>query len=100
MIVPGWKTGHTPRLEATLEKVADHIDYICQLPGSDEHVAIGTDLDGGYGKEQSPVEIDTIADVQKLADVLTRRRYSLKAIDDVFYGNWLRFFSQHLPVAN
>jgi membrane dipeptidase len=97
MIVPGWKTGDTPRSQATLEKVADHIDDICQLSGSHENVAIGTDLDGGYGRERCPIEIDTIADVQKLADVLTRRRYLPAAIDGVFYGNWLRFFGQHLP---
>jgi membrane dipeptidase len=99
MIVPGWKTGQTLRLEATLEKLADHIDHICQLSGSYEHVAIGTDLDGGYGSEQSPVEIDTIADVQKFADVLARRGYASEAINAVFHGNWLRFFSQHLPGA-
>jgi membrane dipeptidase len=99
MIVPNWQTGHTPRSEVTLEKVADQIDYICQLAGSHEHVGIGTDLDGGYGREQSPIEIETIADVQKLADVLARRGYSSETVDDVFHGNWLRFFGQHLPVA-
>jgi membrane dipeptidase len=97
MIVPGWKTGHTPRSEATLEKVVDHIDHICQLAGSHDHVAIGTDLDGGYGTEQSPVEIETIADVQQLADVLAQRGYPAGAIEAIFYGNWLRFFSRHLP---
>jgi membrane dipeptidase len=97
MIVPNWKTGHTPRGEATLEKLADHVDHISQLAGTHRHCAIGTDLDGGYGTEQSPAEIETIADVQKFADVLARRGYSPAAIDDIFHGNWLRFFSQNLP---
>jgi membrane dipeptidase len=97
MIVPGWKTGHTPRDEATLDKVVDHIDHICQLAGSHDHVAIGTDLDGGYGSEQSPLEIEAIADVQRLADVLTARGYSTEAIEAIFSGNWLRFFCRHLP---
>jgi membrane dipeptidase len=100
MIVPDWKTGRTPRSEATLAKIADHIDHICQLAGSHRHVAIGTDLDGGYGSEQSPIEIDTIADVQKLAEVLSQRGYTQAAIDDVFHGNWLRFLCQHLPQEN
>jgi membrane dipeptidase len=99
MIVPAWKTGTTPRGEATLAKVADHLDHICQLAGSHRHVAIGTDLDGGYGSEQSPIDIDTIADVQKFAGVLAKRGYSAAAIDDIFYGNWLRFFTQYLPGA-
>jgi len=97
MIVPGWITGQTPRADATLEKVVDHIDHICQLAGSHVHVAIGTDLDGGYGTEQSPVEIETIADVQKLTDVLARRGYSITAIEAIFHGNWLQFFNRHLP---
>jgi membrane dipeptidase len=97
MIVPGWKTGVTPRSESTLAKIADHIDHICQLAGSHRHCAIGTDLDGGYGSEQCPIELETIADVQKLAGVLTTRGYSPAAIEDIFHGNWLRFFREHLP---
>jgi membrane dipeptidase len=96
MIVPNWITGHTPRAEATLDKLADHVDHVCQLAGTHRHSAIGTDLDGGYGAEQSPIEIDSIADVQKFADVLARRGYTPAAIDDIFHGNWLRFFSQNL----
>lgn len=99
MIVPGWKTGRSSRSEATLEAIADHLDYICQLAGNHRHVAIGTDLDGGYGSEQSPVEIESIADVQKFANLLARRGYSSDAIDDIFHGNWLRFFCEHLPNA-
>jgi membrane dipeptidase len=97
MIVPDWKTRTTPRSAATLDGVADHVDYICQLAGSHRHCAIGTDLDGGYGSEQSPHELETIADVQKFADVLCRRGYSASAIDDIFHGNWLRFFTENLP---
>lgn len=100
MIVPYWKTGETPRADATLDRLADHIDHICQLAGSHRHVAIGTDLDGGYGSEQSPAELETIADVQKFADVLERHRFASSAIDDIFHGNWLRFFRAHLPQTN
>lgn len=99
MIVPKWKSGKTLRTNATLAKLADHVDRICQLAGTHRHVAIGTDLDGGYGSEQSPIELTTIADVQKLAVVLAQRGYSSSAIDDIFHGNWLRFFSKHLPSA-
>jgi membrane dipeptidase len=97
MIVPGWKTGVTPRSEATLAKLAENLDHICQLAGTHRHVAIGTDLDGGYGSEQSPIELDSIADVQKFAAVLEERGYTSSAVDDIFHGNWLRFFREHLP---
>ena len=77
--------------------MVDHIDHICQLASSHRHVAIGSDLDGGFGTEQVPVGIDSIADLQLLAGVLERRGYPASAIDAIFFGNWLRFFSDHLP---
>ncbi len=97
MIAPSWKTGQSSREEARLERIADHIDHICQMAGSHRNVAIGTDLDGGYGSEQSPPEIETIADVQKFTHTLACRGYWPAAVDDIFHGNWLRFFSEHLP---
>lgn len=97
MIVPNWKKGVSSRSGATLAHIVDHIDHVCQLAGNHRHVAIGTDLDGGYGSEQSPLEINTIADVQKFADVLDRRGYTTTAVNDIFHSNWLRFFSEHLP---
>lgn len=97
MLIPDWKIGPEIRSRVTLENVADQVDYLCQLAGNHSHVGIGTDLDGGYGTEQSPADLNSIADVQKLADILARRGYSESAIDDVFHQNWLRFLRKHLP---
>jgi membrane dipeptidase len=97
MLAPGWVRGETSRDVVGLESVADHIDHICQLAGNARHAAIGSDLDGGFGTEQVPSGLDRIADLQKLDGILARRGYSNEAIDDVFHGNWLRFFRQHLP---
>jgi membrane dipeptidase len=80
-----------------LDTVCDHVDHICQLSGDCGHVAIGSDLDGGYGTEQTPAGLDSIADLQKLAEILSLRGYSDEDIDAVFHGNWLRFFERHLP---
>ncbi|HTK74053.1 MAG TPA: membrane dipeptidase [Gemmataceae bacterium] len=77
------------RRNATLENVADHIDHVCQLAGSARHSAIGTDLDGGFGTEQSPADLDTIADLQKLPPILEKRRYSADDIRGIMHGNWL-----------
>jgi len=99
MIVPNWKTSVSLRGEVTLDRLADHVDHLCQLASSHRHVAIGSDLDGGFGTEQAPAEINTIADVQQLAQVLQRRGYPAAAIDDIFWGNWLRFFGKNLPAT-
>ncbi|HWP39931.1 MAG TPA: membrane dipeptidase [Tepidisphaeraceae bacterium] len=92
----GWERGKTDRNLVTLDAVADNIDHVCQLAGNARHSAIGSDLDGGFGTEQSPVGIESIADMQKLADVLARRGYGSADIEGIFYGNWLRFFREHL----
>jgi len=96
MLVNGWVRGRTQRDVVTIDALADHIDHICQLAGNVHHVAIGTDLDGGFGWEQTPVGLETIADLQKLVAILTRRGYADGDIDAVFHGNWLGFFRKYL----
>ncbi len=97
MLYPGWKKGHTPHEAVTMDSVCDHVDHICQVAGDCRHAAIGSDLDGGYGSEQTPAGLDSIADLQKLGEILSGRGYSDVDIDAVFHGNWLRFFVEHLP---
>lgn len=97
MLYPGWERGVTSPHVVGLDAVADHIDHICQLAGNIQHAAIGSDLDGGFGTEQTPHDLNTIADLQKLAPVLSNRGYSDDDIKAVFYRNWLRFFREALP---
>lgn len=96
MLYPGWERGKTKPEEAgvTLETMVDHIDRICQLAGNSRHAAVGTDLDGGFGREQSPCDLDTIADLQRLPSMLKRRGYDDQAIEGILYANWVRFFSE------
>jgi membrane dipeptidase len=94
MLHPGWVVDQSSNAGITMETVVDHIDHICQLAGNSRHAAIGTDLDGGYGREQSPVDLDTIADLQKLQDILAGRGYSTQDINAILHGNWLRLLHQ------
>ena len=96
MLYPGWIRGETSPQVLSLASVADHIDHVCQLPGSCRHAAIGSDLDGGYGTEQTPHDLDTIADLQKLSGLLANKGYSENDIASIFHGNWLRFFTNVL----
>ena len=75
----------------TIETVVDHYDHICQLAGNANHIAIGSDLDGTFGTEQSPTDLDTIADLTKLPHLLAKRGYSATDIEGVMYRNWLWF---------
>lgn len=93
MMVPGWvRHVSTPaEMNCYLDTLANHMDHICQLAGNALHIAIGSDLDGGYGKEQSPADLETIADIQKIGPILAGRGYTDEDIENVMYGNWLRF---------
>ncbi|MBS1915275.1 MAG: dipeptidase [Bacteroidetes bacterium] len=93
MIVPDWVRGKsTPKnMDCNLEKVIDHVDHICQLAGNTLHVGIGSDLDGAFGTEQCPDDIETIADLNKIPSLLQKRGYSKTDISNMMHGNWLRF---------
>ena len=94
MLYPDWVKGETLPEVVGLEAVADHIDHVCQLAGNTRHAGIGSDLDGGYGTEQTPHDLDTIADLQKVGGLLEKRGYSEADVEGVFYGNWIRFLSE------
>ena len=93
MLTDNWVRGIDDPKERgiDLEKVVDHYDHICQIAGNTNHIAIGSDLDGAYGKEQSPYDLEDIADLQNLKGILSRRGYSSTDIENIFYKNWLRF---------
>lgn len=93
MMVPGWQKGvSTPQaMGCNLEVLIDHMDYICQLAGNALQIGIGSDLDGAFGKEQSPYDLETIADLQKIPTLLKKRGYSQQDIENIMHGNWLRF---------
>jgi membrane dipeptidase len=93
MMVPGWVRGEsTPKqMDCSLQIMVDHLDHICQLAGNALHVGMGTDLDGAFGTEQSPYDLDTIADLQKVPALLTLKGYSINDIENIMHGNWLRF---------
>jgi membrane dipeptidase len=94
MLQPGWMIGQSSNTAVSLAQVADHIDHVCQLSGNARHAAIGSDLDGGFGREQSPHDLDTIADLQKLVDILRRRGYTEGDVCGIMYANWLRLLQR------
>jgi membrane dipeptidase len=92
MIVPGWiRRETTPQSSGLmLGHLVDHIDHMCQLAGNALHVGIGSDLDGAFGTEQTPQDLGTIADLQKLTGLLAARGYAEEDIRRIFHGNFLR----------
>ena len=98
MLSPGWVIGQTSPDVVSIAAVADHVDHVCQLAGSARHVGIGSDLDGGFGTEQTPHDLNSIDDLHRLEDLLAARGYGEADIDGIFFQNWLRFFTDALPM--
>jgi membrane dipeptidase len=99
MLVPGWVQGETTSESCglRLEKVVEHIDHVCQIAGNTRHTGLGSDLDGGFGGEQTPCDLETIADVGKLCDLLRARGWSAEDTTNFAHGNFLRILRRALP---
>jgi membrane dipeptidase len=94
MLVPEWVHGKSTPGDLSLSAVVDHIDRVCELAGDSLHAAIGSDVGGTY---HMPSDFRTTPDLHKMDAMLAARGYSDTDIDNIFHGNWLRFFRRHLP---
>jgi membrane dipeptidase len=87
---PRWRTDRT--ISVTLrEHLRRHAEHIARIAGW-QCIGIGSDLDGGLGLEESPQEIDTVADLARVGDVLPA-----EVREGVLSTNWLRFLRAALP---
>ena len=71
-----------------------HAEHMARVAGW-EHIGIGSDLDGGLGLEESPIEIDTVADLYKVENAVPDQ-----AKDAVLSTNWLNFLRSALPLTS
>lgn len=95
-LVPGWREAGARKDAANLATIVRTIDYVCDLAGGAGHVAFGSDLDGGFGAESTPDGLDTVADLQRIADALADHGYADADIEAITHGNWLRVLRRAL----
>jgi membrane dipeptidase len=91
MLTPGWVKGQSRREGVSLERIVEHVEHVCTLLGDSRHVGIGSDLDGGFGTEQSPEGLETVADLRLLEAMLARRGFADDDVANVLRGNWVRW---------
>ena len=96
MLSPSWDwdnpSTHYSAATRSMKAVVEHVDHICQLLGNTDHVAIGTDLDGGFGRELAPIDMNTVDDLQIFLDLLRKQGYSEEDVAKIAHGNLLRLF--------
>jgi len=92
MLVPGWIRSKTTPEGAglKLDRIIDHMDHICQIAGNARHCGIGSDLDGAFGREQCPADLESIADLARLPSLLAKRGYSDEDVTGIAHGNFVR----------
>lgn len=95
-LVADW-TPTIRRETITINKVIEQIDYYCQKQGSSWGVGIGSDFDGGFGSPNIPLELETIADLQKIAPALQEIGYTAEDITHIFHQNWEDKLERILP---
>jgi membrane dipeptidase len=97
MLVPNWQRGiSTPlSMQCNLETAFKHMDHICQIAGNANHIGIGSDLDGAFGTEQTPYDLDTIADLQKLVFIFRSHGYAEEDLKKIFHQNWINFLMKN-----
>jgi len=83
--------------KARMQDVIDHMKHMCDLAGDARHVGLGTDMDGGVGRDDIPQEIVSSADLPKVAGALSNAGFSDEDVRGIMGENWLRFFEQNLP---
>ncbi|MEO0964293.1 MAG: membrane dipeptidase [Planctomycetota bacterium] len=95
---PGYTEASGPA-DCPVARFADHARRVCDLVGDADHVALGSDLDGGFGREHTPDAIDSVADLPRLADALQAAGFTADEAEGVLSGNWHRFWRAGLPAA-
>lgn len=85
-----------PRLFATVEKVADHIDHAVKIAGID-HVGLGSDYDG-VG-DSLPTGLKDVSQYPNLIYELLKRGYTERDIGKICYKNLFRVWEKVLERA-
>lgn len=86
---PGWHAGDPPVTLA--EHASAHLRHLAGIAGWDR-LGIGSDVDAGHGRAETPLELDGVADWPRLAEAVPAESRA-----GVLGGNWLRFLRAALP---
>ncbi len=82
---------------ATLADCVEHVCHVAEVAGGRQHVALGSDADGGFGTDRLPEGCDHPAKFGNLLSALGEAGFSEDDLRGFAHGNWLRYLKEHLP---
>ena len=80
---------------ATIADCVAHLEHISRIAGNRSHVALGSDMDGGFGPEHLPVGLDHPRKLATLIDALREANWTEDEIEGFAHENWIRFLRTH-----
>lgn len=87
-VTPDMKKGE----RAKISDCVRHIEHICEIAGSPNHVGLGSDMDGGFGADGLPEGINTPSDLTIITDALATGGWNDQDIHAFAHANWERFW--------
>jgi len=92
-ITPGMNQGKKKGERATIEDCVRHIEHVCELTNSRDHIGLGSDMDGGFGADGLPQGINTPTDLTILTDALAANGWSESELAGFAHANFERFWA-------
>ncbi len=86
-----------PAGRASIGDCVAHIERLAELMGHRRGVALGTDMDGGFGPGDLPLGLDHPRKLDALAEALRAAGWSDQDVEGFAYANWLRLLTRALP---
>jgi membrane dipeptidase len=86
-----------PARRATIDDCVAHVERVAGLMNHRRGVALGSDMDGGFGTGDLPEGLDHPCLLDRLADALRRAHWPEPDVEGFMHGNWRRFLEGALP---
>jgi len=84
---------------ATVADCVAHLDHVSRVVGGRHGVALGSDMDGGFGPEHLPISLDHPTKLGVLIDALREAGWGHNEIGGFTYENWLELLRRSLPTS-
>ena len=81
---------------ATIDDCIAHVEHAAGVMGHRRGVALGSDMDGGFGPEKLPVGLEHPTRLDRIAEALSKHGWPDGDITNFAWGNWRRFLDENL----